>query len=159
MKALLATVLFFAALPAGAQRLSLPDLIKLTDSRQDTASVFRYIRQHGFTRRARTDDGNIVFMGDRDPNARRFTEMVFVDLAGNEVQMIQYGTKAVDNYTAIRRQVAEDGSFTALPNKGEQDGMMESYSSREYLVHMETIGKQARYVISIRPKPNARKRS
>jgi hypothetical protein len=158
MKGIFGLILLLCAASANAQKLSLQDLLRLTDTRTDTASVFRSIRQRGFTRRARTDDGNIVFMGDRDPKARRFTEMVFVDLAGDEVKMIQYGTKATDNYTSIRRQIAEDGSFNALPNKGEGGEVMETYSSREYLIHIETVGNGSRYVISIRPKPNARKR-
>jgi hypothetical protein len=158
MKGTIALFFLFCTVSAKAQRLSFPDLIKLTDTRTDTAAVFRYIRARGFSRRARTDDGNIVFMGDRDPAVRRFTEMVFVDLAGDEVQMIQYGTKSIDNYTSIRRQIAEDGSFTALPNRGETGEVVEGYSSREYLVHIETISKQARYVISIRPKPASRRR-
>ncbi|RYZ20306.1 MAG: hypothetical protein EOO16_17145 [Chitinophagaceae bacterium] len=159
MKVVPALLFALWALPANAQRLSLTDLIHVTDNRQDTAAVFRYIRARGFNRRARTDDGNIVFLGDRDPGAKRFTEMIFIDLGGSEVKMVQYATRSTDNYAAIRRQVAEDGSFNALPGNNEGSGeVLETYSSREYLLHMETIGKATRYVISIRPKPNAKRR-
>ncbi|GAB4093921.1 hypothetical protein [Flaviaesturariibacter terrae] len=137
---------------ASAQRLTLSDLLKLTDSRKDTASVFRYIRQRGFTVRGRTDDGNVVLMGDRDKTKKRFTEMVFVNLAGDEVLMIQYGTRLPDNYTAIRRQIAEDGSFNTLPPQADKEEVIETYSSKQYLIAIETVANQSHYVISIRPK-------
>ena len=154
-------ILFLLLLTSGsasAQRLTLTDLLKLTDSRKDTAFVFRYIRQRGFNVRGRTDDGNVVLMGDRDKSKTRFTEMVFVNLSGNEAMMFQYGTRLTDNYTALRRQIAEDGSFSTLPSKSEGDELIETYSSREYLIAIETVGKQSHYVISIRPKERPRMR-
>lgn len=139
-----------------AQHLTLNDLLQLTNNRKDTAFVFRYIRQRGFGVRGRTDDGNVVLMGDRDKTKTRFTEMVFVNLAGNEALMFQYGTRSTDNYTALRRQIAEDGSFNTLPAKEEEGELIETYSSREYLIAIETIGHQSHYVISIRPKDRPR---
>ncbi|TCZ73086.1 hypothetical protein [Flaviaesturariibacter aridisoli] len=154
-------ILFLLLLVSGgasAQRLTLTDLLKLSESRKDTAFVFRYIRQRGFNVRGRTDDGNAVLMGDRDKSKTRFTEMVFVSLSGNEAMMFQYGTRSTDNFAAIRRQIAEDGSFNALPSKDEAGERIETYSSREYLIAIETVAGQSHYVISIRPKERPRMR-
>ncbi|RYY89537.1 MAG: hypothetical protein EOO15_05920 [Chitinophagaceae bacterium] len=152
MKKILVLLLLFVSAGASAQRLTLTDLIKLTESRKDTGFIFRYIRQRGFTVRGRTDDGNVVFMGDRDKSKNRFTEMVFVNLAGNEANMFQYGTRNTDNYTAMRRQIAEDGSFNVLPTQADKEEVIETYSSKQYLIAIETVAKQTHYVISIRPK-------
>jgi ribosomal protein L34 len=156
MKKLLLIITLFSV-KAQAQRLSLLDLVKITESRKDTGFVFRYIRQHGFNVRGRTDDGNVVLMGDRDKTKKSYTEMVFVNLSGDEVKMFQYGTRQVDVYAGMRRQLAEDGSFNALPTKEERGEIIETFSSREYLVAIQTVGTPAHYVISIRAKPTPRR--
>ncbi|GAA4338141.1 hypothetical protein [Flaviaesturariibacter amylovorans] len=146
-----------AASEAGAQQLRLEDLMQLTDKRKDTAFVSTFLRSKGFDRRGVIDREHAVFMGDADKKAKRFTEMVIVNILSGEIRGFQYSTRHLDNYTQFRRDLAQSTFFTGVPTKAEPGEIAESFEAREYKIFVESIRNQTRYVIHIVPRAPTRK--
>jgi hypothetical protein len=133
----------------GNQELSIDDLLEIMDKRADSGHVRSVITKAGFNRKAAADKNQMVYMGDTARAVTKYTEMVFVQTDGREIQLVQFCTRHADKFQSIRRDLRQGKRFTGQPSLTEDDELSEGYSTRDYQILIETYSKKTRFVISV----------
>ncbi|GAA4338135.1 hypothetical protein [Flaviaesturariibacter amylovorans] len=150
MKYLFFTLLLLAGTSAGAQQLGLDELIQILENRRDTAFQRTLLKDQGFDRNATVDKNQVAFMGDVSDTVKRFTEIVFLQSASGEVQLIQYCTRHQEVYKGMLKAIRANRDFRAQPIPAADEGeFIESFTSRSYDMLLESVNKKTKYVISI----------
>ncbi|RYY95597.1 MAG: hypothetical protein EOO11_15490 [Chitinophagaceae bacterium] len=150
MKRILLGVLLLCGFSAGAQQLALDDLISILENRRDTAFQRTLLNDQGFNRNALVDKNQVAFMGDVSDTVRRFTEIVFLQSAAGEVQLIQYCTRHPEVYKGMLKAIRGNRDFRAQAIPASDEGeFTESFTSRSYDMLLESVNKKTKYVISI----------
>jgi hypothetical protein len=133
----------------GNQELSIDDLLEIMDKRADTMHVRSMLVKAGFNRHAQADKNQVVHMGDTARGVTKFTEMVFVQMDNNEIQLVQFCTRHADKFQSIRRDLRSSRQFTGQPSLTEDDELSEGYFTRDYQIMLESYSKKTRFVVSI----------
>jgi hypothetical protein len=119
------------------------------DKRADSGQVRSILVKAGFNRHAPADKNQMVYMGDTARGVTKYTEMVFVQTDGQEIQLVQFCTRHADKFQAIRRDLRQGKQFIGQPSLTEDDELSEGYSTRDYQILIETYSKKTRFVVSM----------
>ncbi|RYZ20891.1 MAG: hypothetical protein EOO16_15080 [Chitinophagaceae bacterium] len=133
----------------GNQELSIVDLLEIMDRRADSAHIHSKLVKAGFNRHAVADKNQMVHMGDTAKGVTKFTEMVFLQTDGREIQLVQFCTRHAQKFQSIRRDLRSSPQFIGQPTLTEDDELSEGFSTRDYQILLESYQKKTRFVISV----------